>query len=58
MVMRSALLTYLGKKKKRRWQYLWENEIFSIISQLDSFMQTCQQISSILPISYMENQSN
>lgn len=60
MVMRSALLTHLGEKKNhtRRWQYLWENEIFNIISQLDSFMQTCQQISSILCILYMENQSN
>lgn len=61
MVMRSAFLTYLGIKKKKKWgddNISEENEIFSIISQLDSFLQTCQQISSFLPILYMEKLSN
>lgn len=62
MVMRSAFLTYLEfylKKKKRGDDNISEeNEIFSIISQLDSFLQTCQQISSFLPILYMEKLSN
>lgn len=57
MVIRSAFLTYL-EKKCEEMTILRENEIFSIISQLDSFLQTCQQISSILPILYMEKLSN